>query len=141
MDRYLTLCILILGSSGIVVLGEYSSDAELASNTQRNRSDNSSWAKVCQMIAMPAHILLRTYISIDKGRVWNPRVRRLVFQLLAARISSFDSFLNLSVDSLLDFWLYVDKLRCDSPDILHTINQTPHVTSYIWRFTVSRPPL
>lgn len=73
---------------------------------------------------MPAHILLRTYVGIDKGGIWHPGPGRLVFQLLAVRISSLDSFLNLGIDSLLDFWFHIDKLGRDAPDILNTINQT-----------------
>lgn len=65
----------------------------------------------------PADILFRSIVAIHKGCVGTPRVRRLVFEFLAA-VSSMDAFLDFPVDGLLDTVLDSFEPRCQFPDIL-----------------------
>ncbi len=96
--------------------------AELARHAQRQRADDCARAQVRQVVAVPAHALLRAVVAVDKGRVGRPRVRALVLQLPTARIPRRDAVLDLPVDGLLNPWLGLIEQRGDLADILSSVN-------------------
>lgn len=93
MYRDLALGIRVLRGPGLGVLGEHAAHPKLARNAQRYGANNGTRPEIGELVAVVADALLGAVIAIDKCRVWGPGLGALIFELLAARISSFDAML------------------------------------------------
>ena len=71
---------------------------------------------------MPTHALFWAIVAVDKGGVWDPRLRRLIFQLLAIRISSFDPVCNLFVHGFLNLRFDLGELRSEMTHVLVVVS-------------------
>lgn len=120
VNGYLALSICILNGLLIAVLGYYPTDSKFAGDTEGDGSNDRSRTEICQMIAVPANILLRTVVIVDNGRVGNPVLWRLILELLTPWVTCLDPLLNLGVDGFLDLGFHLEELWCDSPYILDT---------------------
>jgi hypothetical protein len=102
----------------VFFLGDYASDSEFSSDAQRYGTDDGSRTKIGELIAMVSHTLGSAVVAVYIGGVGFPRVRRLVFELLAVGVVVFDALCDLGVDCFLNGGRDSPHLRSKLSNIL-----------------------
>src|SRR5436853_7136405 len=110
MDRDLPGRILVLfrfhlqrscgGRVWISIFRNDTPDTEFSCDSQGDAANYGSRPKVGELITMPAYAFMTTAITVHKGSIGFPGMRRLMFQFYAAWIMIFDTLGNFSVDCL-----------------------------------------
>lgn len=132
VDGYLAFSIGILRGPGVGVLGEDSAHAKLSCHTERDGADDGARTEICELVAVVSHALLRAVVAVDKGRVGDPGIRRLVFEFLAVWVACLDPMLYFFVHCLLNNGLHFGELRSDATDILHGVRLAKLMGAFCW---------